>query len=336
MHTTPIISPYRKTTEEAKEFLQKFIEAKTLEEYLNYGDAFDVNDAPKQKATFADFKIYLKEHDPSWKHWNYSVQMKVAIVKGKIEKQVQIFSEINLLQAAIIKQDIDQVKFITSLALEKGQDNLDDLLKQEMKCMVPDDWELTSKFSWILDASSIHLATCCHVESLVHFLEVCSPVLRNIKTNQYVCTPLHVAASCNDETLATMLLIHKKANTEARNLKQQTPLHIASKCGFINTVIMLLFEGNADVMAVDADDQTPLCVAKTSKILDVLLSKTNAEKINGMSSDNHLFENIIRNHPASISTYLDLMVEKVRCQTVLFYIQNIIVNIESGALFIED
>ena len=335
MRTTPIISSYRKTTEEAKEFLQKFIEATTLEEYLNCGDAFDLT-APKQKATFTDFKIYLKEHDPSWKHWNYSVQMKVAIVKGKIEKQVQIFSEINLLQAAIIKQDIDQVKFITSLALEKGQDNLDDLLKQEMKCMVPDDWELTSKFSWILDASSIHLATCCHVESLVHFLEVCSPVLRNIKTNQYACTPLHVAASCNDETLATMLLIHKKANTEARNLKQQTPLHIAAKCGFINTVITLLFEGNADVMAVDADDQTPLCVAKTSKILDVLLSKTNAEKINGMSSDNHLFENIIRNHPASISTYLDLMVEKVRCQTVLFYIQNIIVNIESGALFIED
>ena len=64
-------------------------------------------------------------------------------------------------------------------------------------------------------------------------------------------------------------------------------------------------------MAVDADDQTPLCVAKTSKILDVLLSKTNAEKINGMSSDNRLFEIIIRDHPASISTYLDLMVEKV-------------------------
>ena len=303
--TTPIISPYKKTTEEAKEFLQKFIEAKTLEEYPNCGDAFDLT-APKQKATFADFKIYLKEHDPSWKHWNYSVQMKVAIMKGKIEKQVQVFSEINLLQAAIIKQDIEQVKFITSLALEKGKDNLDDLLKQEMKCMVPDDWELTSKCSWILDASSIHLATCCHAESLVLFLEVCSPVL--IKTKS--CTPLHVAASCN-ETLATMLLIHKKANTEARNLKQQTPLHIASKCGFINTVIMLLFEGNADVMAVDADDQTPLCVAKTSKILDVLLSKTNAEKINGLSSDNHLFENIIRNHPASISTYLDLMVEKV-------------------------
>ena len=64
-------------------------------------------------------------------------------------------------------------------------------------------------------------------------------------------------------------------------------------------------------MTVDADDETPLCVAKTSEILDVLLSKTNAEKINGMSLDNCLFENIIRNHPASISTYLDLMVEKV-------------------------
>ena len=68
VQTTPIISSYRETTEEAKEFLQKFIEAQTLEEYLDIGDAFDLT-APKQKATFTDFKTYLKEQDPSWKHW---------------------------------------------------------------------------------------------------------------------------------------------------------------------------------------------------------------------------------------------------------------------------
>ena len=59
-------------------------------------------------------------------------------------------------------------------------------------------------------------------------------------------TPLHVAVSCDDETLATSLLLRKRAKTEEKNANHQTPLHIASYFGYINNVITLLFEGNAE------------------------------------------------------------------------------------------
>ena len=122
-----------------------------------------------------------------------------------------------------------------------------------MECYIDDGWKLTSNVSWILDATTIHLATCWHVESLSHFLEI-APHIKDIQTSKYKFTPLHVAVSCDDETLATSLLIRKEANTEMKNANNQTPLHIASYFGFINNVITLLFEGNANVTALDLDE----------------------------------------------------------------------------------
>ena len=92
------------------------------------------------------------------------------------EKTAKIDVEINLLQAAVIKWDIEQVKTITTLAInEGGQTDLDAILKQEMKYNVSNEWEewdLSPKCSRISDATEIHLATCWHVESLIHLLDV--------------------------------------------------------------------------------------------------------------------------------------------------------------------
>ena len=245
-------------------------------------------------------------------------------VKKSEEKTAKIDVEINLIQAAVIKWDIEQVKIITALALREGsQTDLDDMLKHEMKIVSDElkDWELSPKCAWISDATVIHLATCWHVESLIHFLDV-SPGLLDHETSQTKCTPLHVASSCDHDTIATKILIEKRANIEATNVKNQTPLHLASQFGFTNDVMTLLFEGGADVMALDSNNRTPIHYAKTSEILDILLAKTDAEKINGLDEEkeNCLLKHIVKNHPASIQTFLDLMVTESNSDHYVFHL----------------
>ena len=309
---------------------------------------------PKGKCWTSNFRQYLREHDPAWQDWKYSVLIKVPMVKNNAEKFEKLCVEINLLQAAVILRDIEQVNFITCLAMEKGNPNvLHDILKEKMKCIIPntlEEWDISPQCSWIVDASVLHLAAFWHVESLSHFLDVC-PSLKNIKTDTSNFTPLHVAASCDDETIATSLLIQKDVEVQAKNGNDQTALHIAAHCGFVNTVITLLFEGNADVMALDHQNQTPLHLAKSSKILDILLSKSSADKVNNiyadvkgnnnaanvtsLSEDNTnsdtecianpyeyicLFNHILQKQPASIQAYLDLMVTESDPDHYIFHL----------------
>ena len=244
-------------------------------------------------------------------------------VKKSEEKTEKIDVEINLIQAAVIKWDIEQVKTITTLAInEGGQTDLDAILKQEMKCNVSNEWEkwdLSPKCSWISDATVIHLATCWHVESLIHFLDV-SPLLCNHVTSQSKFTPLHVASSCDHDTIAVKILIEKRAKIEAQNASKQTPLHLAAQFGHTKDVITLLFEGNANVMALDSKNHTPLHLAKTSEILDILLAKTDADSVNSLEPENCLFKHIVKNHPASMQTYLDLMVTEANSDHYIFHL----------------
>ena len=256
----------------------------------------------------AKMKTCLEEH-VKWKDWKYCVQIKVAVIQGKEEKLERIASEINLLHAAVIKRDIKKVKFITDFAkrhAKKLDIDFDELLTSEIRCINEDNWKLSPKCSWILDAKVIHLAACWHLESLVHFLEI-SPYSWNIQTKETQFTPLHVAASMEDGTIAASILVQKGANTEAKDHTGKTPLHIAARCESISNVVILLFNGNANVMAEDRTKETPLHKAKTSKILDILLNKTKAEKVNGFSDKKCLFTQILNKQPDSIETYLDLM-----------------------------
>ena len=176
---------------------------------------------------------------------------------------------------------------ITALALrEGGQTDLDAVLKKDMKIVSDElkDRELSPKCIWISDATVIHLATCWHVESLIHFLDI-SPQLVDHVTSQTQCTPLHVASSCDHDTIATKILIENRANIDAKNTNNQTPLHLASQFGFTNDVMTLLFEGGANVMALDSNNLTPIHYAKTSEIVDILLSKTDADNINGLNKE---------------------------------------------------
>ena len=189
------------------------------------------------------FEKRLQESNQSgqdWRDWKFSVKIKVTLVKKSKEnsaeldieknddkpvevsvnkweeKTAKVDVEINLIQAAVIKWNIEQVKIITSLALsDGGQADLDAILTQEMKCSIPNEWNLSPKYSWISDATVIHLATCWHVESLIHLLDV-SPLLCNHVTSLSKFTPLHVASSCDHDTIAVKILIDKKAEIEAK------------------------------------------------------------------------------------------------------------------------
>ena len=137
-----------------------------------------------------------KQFGQDWRDWKFSVKIKVTLVKKSKEnsaeldieknddkpvevsvnkceeKTAKVDVEINLIQAAVIKCNIEQVKIITSLALsDGGQADLDAILIKEMKCSIPNEWNLSPKYSWISDATVIHLATCWHMESLIHFLD---------------------------------------------------------------------------------------------------------------------------------------------------------------------
>ena len=266
-----------------------------------------------------EMKNHLKETDFAWQKWKFSVQMKVAIFKETEieEKHPFLTAEIGLIHIAIMKRDIEQVKFLMDLALEQGETNLDDLLKQEIECAPPQGNKFISKCAWISGTTAIHLATCWHQESLAYFLESC-PHLRNIKTNtqddqidQF--TPLHVAAAIDDDTTAATLLINSnvddgKIDVEATNSIGQTPLHVAAQCGSIKNVMILLFDGDSSVLAEDDNGKTPLHIAKTDKILEVLLNKANINDLAKLSGDDCLFGHILRRHPKCIETYLDLMV----------------------------
>ena len=100
----------------------------------------------------------------------------------------------------------------------------------------------------------------------------------------------------------------------------QTPLHIAAQHGHTDTVITLLFEGNANLTAIDCQKYSPFHLAKTSKILDILLSKTNSDGLNSLRTNKCLFKHIITNQPESIQTYLDLMVTKAHEDHYVFHL----------------
>ena len=276
----------------------------------------------KKKGYLVGLKSHL-ENCPDWPNWKFSVQIKVKLVKKNEdqsltkEKSVKVEAEINLIQAATIRRDIEQVKIITGIALDQSDDGtiLDKLLKEEMVCTLPDEfkekgWDLpshiTQNCSWILDATAVHLASCWHVESLVHFLEF-DGRLSNIKTDSSLFTPLHVA-SVEEEPRCISVLIRNEADVNARNSFGQTPLHIAAQHGSMNNLITLIFQGDADVLALNQKNQTPIHLARTCKILEILLSKTKIEELTKLKGDQCVFEHIVKNCPSSVNCYLDLMV----------------------------
>ena len=89
-------------------------------------------------------------------------------------------------------------------------------------------------------------------------------------------------------------------------------MHIAARNGCVNNLIALLYEGNANVTVINHRKQTPLHRAKSSKILDILLMKTNSENFANLEMKNNveipLFDYILDYHPTSMKTYLDMMV----------------------------
>ena len=265
----------------------------------------------KKKSHLEGLKNHLKSCS-DWPKWKFSIQIRVDFVKDNYEESGEIDVEINLIQAVTMRQDIEKVKIVTAIAQEMDTVDLVELLKEEISCQIPEKnwegWELAHNSSWIKDATAIHLAACWHVEALVHFLELDSS-LSNIQTKTSGFMPIHVA-SIQSDTRGITALIHKQAEVNARNALGQTALHLAAEEGLFNNVITLMFEGDADVFVLDNEKCTPLHLAGTSKILDLLLSKTNAEKITSpkLLDSPSLFEDIVKRHPSSIKTYLDLMV----------------------------
>ena len=248
----------------------------------------------------------------------------------KIEKSEKIDMEINLLQATLIHRDIQQVKAITSLANEKGKDVLNNLLTSKIICDSTEfkDWKFKPNCRWILGGTTIHLAANWHIESLVHFLglrhddpKFCQNLIN--LTSKYDYTPLHVAA-VHENALVTRFLIHKKAKIGAKNDKNRTALHLAVQSGSINNIITLMYDGLACLIDKDHKEETPLHLAKTSKILNILLSKIKTQELVSIEKsyekpyEKSLFNQILLKHPNSMKNYLDVMLTSQNDQHLIF------------------
>ena len=125
---SPSITWCENTAKEAEEFRQKFFEGNLSKSNLKSQSLDEADDSDK---------ILKKSHllmdvNKDWQNLKYLIKIKVGMINRKEEKQDYIDAEINILQAAVIKQDIEKVKCITSLA--KLQGSLDDLLQAGMKC----------------------------------------------------------------------------------------------------------------------------------------------------------------------------------------------------------
>ena len=78
----------------------------------NHNNIVDVSDSgyvdscPMKKLPISVFESHLKMLG-GWKDWKYSIEMKVGMVKGKERKPANIVAEVNLLQAAVLKKDIE-------------------------------------------------------------------------------------------------------------------------------------------------------------------------------------------------------------------------------------
>ena len=292
----------------------------------------------------SNLKDYLRKYS-NWSDWRFNVYIKTMVTfkpeneekEGK-EAYSKIMVEINILQAAILRQDIRMVKLISSLA--KEGDQLEKLLDYEVKLEFNSKWVLSPCSKWIVNASAIHLASYFHFESLKHLLIIHSELIdidtptgvnrvdyinasaltsttlikklnQQYQPNRF--SPLHIASTSDKNTVAVQFLIKKKAKVENTDFEGKTALHVASRNGCIKNVIALIFDGKANVIEKDYSGETPMHQAKTSKILDIFLMKTDANQILGSDdkAEIKLFDRILQNHPSSMKSYLDKMVTSI-------------------------
>ena len=119
--SVPKISKCDSTSEEADEFLKTFFEWSKPE------NQNVIDGTPKKRPKLVDFKADLVKNKHSWKDWKYKVQILVPMMKGGEKKEHKMDAEISLIQAAVIKKDIEKVKCISDLA--ESEEFLDEILK---------------------------------------------------------------------------------------------------------------------------------------------------------------------------------------------------------------
>ena len=260
--------------------------------------------------------MFVDDKDLSWMSWKFTVAMRVTVRKEGKEERTTVTAIINLLQVAIMLRDTEMVKVITELISNLSPSNSS--MYDYSITFLPDDQDkiqnLTFNCLWINGACAVHLATFWHGESLAHLLKI-NPDFGNKGTKNLKITPLHIAA-VQENTLITRLLIHCKVEIESKNCFGHTALHDASRFGSVNNVMILVFEGNANVLAksdfavMGSLGETPLHHAKTGKIIRILLSKTTPQKLMEVDKieGKPLYDQILKLSPATMSSYLDLMV----------------------------
>ena len=131
---------------------------------------------------------HLKEHN-DWPSWRFIVQIQLTgrfkHITLSEEKHCKGSAQINLLQAAVLLQNIDLIKLITNSA--ENADNIfiiSDILTYELDLSVNDGWHIATHCKWILNANSIHLAAYWHPQSLIHLLKL-DPSLINKRTGSH-------------------------------------------------------------------------------------------------------------------------------------------------------
>lgn len=224
-----------------------------------------------------------------------------------------------------------------SILFKEKDGILNDILEEKIHHSNPRE-NLTEESKWIFGANVIHLAAQFNSEALAIILNRKNS-LKNSLTSETKSTALHLAAhysnhystnqlikagaevNCLDhlnqtplhiavikDNISTSLLVKAKANVILTNHLGQTPLHIAVQNENIQSIIALLDAGKINVLTLDKFSQTAIHYAKTSKMTDMLLMFVKPEELRALPTADELFQHILKNHPKSMNSFLDLMI----------------------------
>ena len=247
----------------------------------------------------------LQANHESWPKWMAETVIDVS-TWTTIEQESNIYlSQVNLLQFAVIKKNIECVRAIIKVAKEIGSLFWQNLLIESMVQALGDLYagELPENFSWLREANAVHLSAWFHEESLAYFIQLDSK-LKDNQDNLCRYSPLHISAMKHN-AIATRLLLNAKANVHAKSLPyKQTPLHLAAKANQTSNIIALLMNGG-EVTSLDTSKKSPMHYCNSQHLDIFLRSKINADQVLGIED---LWKHILKYHPSCLSSYLDMMV----------------------------
>ena len=232
-----------------------------------------------------------KDEKMAWKNWLYVAHLREG---GSVK--------LNVLHVAIIMQNSPLIDCI--LKSQANNDFLHNHVEPNEKSE-----EADQEVKWIYGATVLHLAARYFASCIPKLLEKLNGGLIDDVANDAQMTPLHVSAMSSN-TVSTRILIENDCKVrEAKDKLNRSPLFYAAKYHNYGDAMLLVW-GDCDIFEADDYGQKPFQVAN-SKIMEFFISRMRRMSIEVLlekDSQLEVYEEIVKNHPKLIQSFLDIFI----------------------------